>query len=366
MKTVEILKDLTAILSESGNEKEIADYIESWTNGQDSCHVTRIGDNVLVYIPGKNQQKCLIFNGHIDTVKIGDRKNWQTDPLELTGKDGKLYGLGSSDMKGAIAAMMEMVGVYAKTPPPCDIYCMFVVEEETTGNGTHNTLNYLKPHLKKYKDVAAIVGESTKLKAVLGHRGNAFVKCTFQGTGGHGSRPPLVADQAIYKACVFLESVKQQQATWSKQYTDPLLGTISITPTGLDAGTGAMNQIPTSATVTLDVRTVPTFHAKHEKELAAWGSAFDAKIEIVDPYPVGFCDPKERIAQVVMALADQQEVYVTQGATDQQFFTRANIPAVICGPGDKTVIHAPNEYIDKHLLEACTARYMRIVSDWSA
>lgn len=365
VKTVEILKDLTAILSESSKEKKVADYIESCTNGQDNCHVTRIGDNVLVYISGKNQRKCLIFNGHIDTVKIGDRKNWQTDPLTLTEKGGKLHGLGSSDMKGAIAAMMEMVGLYAKTPPPCDIYCMFVVEEETTGNGTHDTLNYLKPHLEKYDDVAAIVGESTKLNAVLGHRGNAFVKFTFQGMGGHGSRPPEVASQAIYKACVFLGSIEKRQARWSKQYTDPLLGTVSITPTGLDAGTGAMNQIPTNATVTLDVRTVPTFHAEHEKELAAWGEAFGAKVEIIDPYPAGFCDPKERIAQIVMTLAGQQEVQVTQGATDQQFFTLANIPAVICGPGDKKVIHSPNEYVDKQLLESCTARYMQIVNDWA-
>lgn len=210
MKTIEILTDLTAILSESGKEKKVADYIETGTKKQGNCHVTRIGDNVLVHVRGTNQKKCLILNGHIDTVKIGDRKNWRTDPLTLTEKDGKLYGLGTSDMKGAVAAMMEMIALYAKTPPPCDIYCMFVVEEETTGNGTGDTLHYLKPHLEKYDNVAAIVGESTKLNAVLGHRGNAFVKFTFQGIGGHGSRPPEIARQAIYKACAFLESVEKQ------------------------------------------------------------------------------------------------------------------------------------------------------------
>lgn len=366
MKTIDILSELVALYSESTKESSIADHIEAWLATYTHQEVTRIGDNVLVYIPGANQKKCLIFNGHTDTVKIGDRSNWQTDPLTLTEKDGNLYGLGASDMKGAIAAMMEMIASYDDERPACDIYCMFVVEEETTGNGTNDTLSYLKPHLSKYEDVAAIVGESTTLKAVLGHRGNAFVRATFQGQGGHASRPPEPARQAIHKAQVFLESIEKQQALWSKKYTDPLLGTVSITSTGLEAGTGAMNQIPTNATVILDVRTVPAFHAKLEEELAAWGDAYGASIQIINPYPVGFCDPSERIAQVTMNLADQKEVHVTQGATDQQFFTRANIPAVICGPGEKSTIHAPNEHIDKSLLVNCTKRYMQIISAWAA
>jgi acetylornithine deacetylase len=366
ISAINILADLTGILSESGTEKEIASYIETWLTKHTNHETTRVGDNILVYIPGKNQKKCLLFNGHIDTVKIGDRENWKTDPLKLTEKDGKLYGLGTSDMKGAIAAMMEMTTGYSNEPPACDIYCMFVVEEETTGNGTNDALNYLKPLLKKYDDVAAIVGESTSLNAVLGHRGNAFVRATFQGQGGHASRPPELANQAIHKALIFLESIEKQQAAWSATYTDPLLGSINITSTGLEAGTGAMNQIPTNAAVILDVRTVPTFHAKLEKELETWGNAFGAKIEIIDPYPVGFCDPSEKIAQVVMRLASQKEVQVTQGATDQQFFTRANIPAVICGPGEKSTIHAPNEYIKKSLLESCAARYADIVAAWAA
>ena len=203
VKTIEILSELTAILSESGKEQPVADYIEAWLAKHTSHTTTRLGSNILVHIPGKNQKKCLIFNGHIDTVKIGDRSNWQTDPLALTEKDGKLYGLGASDMKGAIAAMMALAAQYSQEQPACDIYCMFVVEEETTGNGTNDSFNHLKPLLKTYEEVAAIVGESTTLNAVLGHRGNAFVKVRFQGIGGHASRPPELAQQAIHKARIF-------------------------------------------------------------------------------------------------------------------------------------------------------------------
>lgn len=366
MKTTDILSELVALYSESAKESAIADHIETWLSEYTRHQVVRIADNILVYIPGVNQKKCLIFNGHIDTVKMGDPNNWQTNPLQLTEKDGKLYGLGASDMKGAVAAMMEMAANYDNNTPACDIYCMFVVEEETTGNGTNDTLNHLQPQLKKYDEVAAVIGESTKLDAVLGHRGNAFVRVTFQGTGGHASRPPSLADQATCKARVFIESIEKQNVDWNNQFNDPVLGGVGVVVTALEAGTGAMNQIPTEAVVTLDVRTVPAFHAVLEHELTQWAQGFSGVAEILHPCPAGFCSPDERIAQVIMKLAGQHEVHVTQGATDQQFFSQAKIPAVICGPGDKAVIHAPNEYVDKDLLEGCTKRYMEIISAWAA
>lgn len=366
MKTVEILSGLVALLSESGNEKEIADHIALWVGQHTTHQVTRISNSVLVHIPGNDQKKCLIFNGHIDTVKIGERSNWQTDPLHLTKKDGKLYGLGTSDMKGAVAAMMEMAANYTAKRPACDLYCMFVVEEETTGDGTNSTLNYLKPRLKMYDKVAAVIGESTKLNAVLGHRGNAFAKVVFRGNGGHASRPPKPTDQSVYKAHSFIASIEKQKEGWNKRYTDATLGEVGVAVTALQAGTGAMNQIPTETTVTLDVRTVPAFHAKLQQEIEAWAKAYGGKAKVLYPCPAGFCSPDESIAKVIMSLAKQTEVQVTQGATDQQFFTQAGVPAVICGPGDKAVIHAPNEYIDEHLLKICTARYMQIVSDWTA
>ena len=366
VKTIDILSELIAIRSESGQEAAVADYIETWIGHHTKHQATRIGDSILVFIRGLNQKKCLIFNGHIDTVKAGERSAWHTDPLKLTEANGKLHGLGASDMKGAVAAMMEMTARYQDAQPPCDIYCMFVVEEETTGNGTNDTLHNLKPQLKKYDDVAAVIGESTKLDAVLGHRGNTFAKVTFQGIGGHASRPPALADQAVHKAYAFIRSVEEQKKKWNHQYTDALLGGIGATVTAIEAGTGAMNQIPTEAVVTLDIRTVPAFHKVLEEELTQWTQAFNAKLEILYPCPAGFCDPSERIAKTVMKLAGQKDVQVTQGATDQQFFTQAGIPAVICGPGDKAVIHAPNEYIDMPLLQVCTERYMAIATDWAS
>ena len=365
MKTIDILTELIAIQSESGHEQAIADHIASWLKKNTHHVVSRQGDNVLVFVKGARSDKCLIFNGHIDTVKIGEVSRWHTDPLKLTEENNRLYGLGTSDMKGADAAMLEMLHRLNDSRPACDMYCMFVTEEETTGNGTNDTLTFLKPKLTDYKEVAAVVGESTRLGVVLGHRGNAFVKVTFSGQGGHASRPPQRAEQATHKAQLFIASIADTQAAWSSAYSDDLLGGPSVTVTALDAGTGAMNQIPTTATVTLDIRTIPSFHTQLVPEVQKWSSAFGGQPEILYPCPAGYCAPDESIAVIAMQLANQQDVVVTQGATDQQFFTQAGIPAIICGPGDKTVIHSPNEHIEKELLQQCTQRYLEIISRWA-
>jgi len=242
---------------------------------------------------------------------------------------------------------------------------MLVAEEETTGDGTRNSLRHLEASLEKYKMVSAILGEPTRLDVVLGHRGCIFAKMTFVGRGGHGSTPPPTNKQAIYKAKLFIDSITKKLAQWSDEYSDEILGSPGITVTQTQAGTESMNQVPTTAVVTLDVRTIPTLHAKIETELKKWASEYGAKVELLLPSLSGFCPPSESIAQVAMALAGQTEVQVTKGATDQQLFSSAGIPAIICGPGDKTSIHAPNEYIEKLLLLACTERYAKIVANWA-
>lgn len=327
--------------------------------------VKRIHNSVVVFIPGQDHQKCIIFNGHTDTVATGDIDKWKTDPLKLTEEEGRLYGLGTSDMKGGDAAILNLLLRYDKSPPPCDIYAMLVAEEETTGDGTRKCLEYLKASLKKYKTVSAVLGEPTSLGVVLGHRGCIFAKMTFVGQGGHASTPPTTDKQAIHKAKLFIDSITEKLAQWNHEYSDEILGSPGITVTQSQAGTESMNQVPTTATVTLDIRTIPTLHAKIEVEFKKWAREYGGKVELLHPSFAGFCPPSESIAQVAIGLAGQTEAQVTKGATDQQFFSKAGIPAIVCGPGNKASVHALNEYIEKSLLLACTGFYSDIMAGWA-
>lgn len=366
MDLVELLDQLVAIPSVSGNEKLLSKFLMSWVDENTSHEVKRVRDSLIVTVRGENRQNCMLFNGHFDTVAPGDSKTWKTDPYKLTSNSEELHGLGTSDMKGAIAVMLEMLRLYNHKQPPCDIIAMFVTEEETSSDGTKDSLEFLRKDLDKYDRKAVIVGEPTSLKVVLGHRGNVFVNVYFKGVGSHASRPPISSKQAIQKAIAFANSVPAKLEAWQKKHNDNLLGMPGVTVTQFKAGTGSINQVPTDAMVSLDVRTIPSLHIGIEREIKEWAEEYGGKAELLYPWPAGYCSPDEDLAVTAMGLVHQETILVTQGATDQQFFTQAGIPAIICGPGDKHVIHAPNEYIKKTQLTDAFDLYIKLVEAWAA
>lgn len=366
MDIAKILDELVAIPSQSGDEKALSDYIECWFLKNSTLEPKRIGDSVTIRIHGKNSADCLIFNGHIDTVSTGELKKWATDPYRLTQQKGKLYGLGSSDMKGGIAVMMRLASHYSKIMPPCDLIFMFASEEETSSDGTATCLDKLKDDIERYGRTSAIIGEPSSLQVVLGHRGNAWAKFYFEGRGAHASRPPADHDQALLKAIGFVRSVPEKLTEWNKKYTHEFLGRPGVTVTQIHSGTESSNQVPTSAEVTLDIRTVPSLHENLFSEIESWAQDHDSRAEIIFPLPAGYCSPEENIARLAMNATNQKKPLCTQGATDQQFFTQAGIPAIIWGPGDKSSIHAPNEYVTNDSLEKAYSLYKRVINDWSA
>jgi acetylornithine deacetylase len=342
--------------------------MEQWLRQNTNAQVERLDTNLIVRVAGTNHQKCLVFNGHTDTVQAGNPKDWLTDPLALTAKDGKLYGLGASDMKGADAVLLSMLAGYRQTPPPCDVCVMFVCQEETTGAGTQTVMRHIqeKGVLQDYTETAAVVGESTSLGVVLGHRGNVFARLTFTGKGGHGSSPAEASEQAILRASNFITSIGAKTASWNQQFSNPILGTSSVTVTQLNAGsTSAVNQVPTAASLTLDVRTTPEFHGVAPAELAAWAGEHGATLEILSESPSAYCDPSEALAAIAMQLVGQQESRTTKGSTDMCFLTQDGIPTIICGPGTRDAIHAPNEYVEQKNLDACLALYCQIAQRWA-
>ena len=366
MDLTNTLSQLVAIASPSRREEHIVDFIEQWLKAKGNVSLQRVGRNLLVSITGSDSTKALIFNGHIDTVEAGDEKLWQSEPLRLHHEQGKLYGLGTSDMKGAIAVFLHLIDAYHQTPPPCDVYCMFVAEEETTGAGTKELLEYMLPTLEKYDQVAGIIGEPSQLQVALGHRGNIFAEVHFTGKGGHSSRFMPHNMQAARKANKFIESIDDTLDRWTHEFADEYLGPPSVNVTSITTGSDhAINQIPTHCSLTLDIRTNAAIHPNIIPLIEAWVRDYDGELKIRANAPVGFCHPSEKIAQVAMQLAKQKDPEVRTGSTDQCFFTEASIPAIICGPGDPASIHAPNEYIEESQLMFALERYKSIVEKWA-
>ena len=368
MTISETAASLIKIASVSGEEQAIADYIEQWVaRHAPMASLRRYGNNILAVLPGVNSQKALIFNGHIDTVKPGQRQLWQSDPLVARRDNGRLYGLGTSDMKGADAVMLHLLAQYSQAPPECDVLCMFVCQEETTGAGTRELLDIMEEQLQRYQSVAGVVGEATELMVALGHRGNVFIEATFSGEGGHASNPGTQEAQAVQRAVQFVEQLNQAQQQWVAEFPDSLLGAPSVTVTRIIAGAqGSVNQVPTQCTVAFDLRTNPQFHAKVAGVVAPIAARYQGTISVLADSPPGSCSPNEPIAQIALKLAGQGEPQVRRGSTDQCFFGTKGIPAIICGPGTLSAIHAPNEFIIEEMLDKAFLRYKALVQEWAA
>ncbi len=151
--------------------------------------------NLLATLPGESD-RTLCFNGHLDTVRY-DESDWTYDPLgELV--DDRLYGRGTTDMKGAVAAMLQVALAYDRTDttPPLDLQFAFVSDEETGGDAGLATVM----ETSTFDPDACVVGETTsragRYSISVADRGNIWLTIEASGTAAHGSRP-MIGDNAI-------------------------------------------------------------------------------------------------------------------------------------------------------------------------
>ena len=188
--------------------------------------------------------RTVMLNGHIDTVPLGDEREWPHPPLsgELTG--GRLWGRGACDMKAALACM-----VYAAKDAQAEldgtVIITGVVQEEVGGLGAR----YLAETMKA--DVV-ILGEPSKLKLMLGHRGRVEVAVSLPGKIAHAAKNEL-GDNALYRAGRFLGGLE----TLTLPSGGPLGGS-SLTPTSLTSyPENGKNVVPGRAELTVDYRNTP-------------------------------------------------------------------------------------------------------------
>lgn len=185
-----------------------------------------------------------MLNGHIDTVPLGDEAEWTYPPLSAELADGRLWGRGACDMKAALACM-----VYAAkdAEPDLDgtIIITGVVQEEVGGLGAR----YVGEKLQA--DVV-ILGEPSKLKLMLGHRGRVEVEVSLPGKIAHAAKNEL-GDNALYRAGAFLGQVAGLELP-----SGGPLGGSSLTPTSLTSfPQNGKNVVPGRAELTIDYRNIP-------------------------------------------------------------------------------------------------------------
>jgi succinyl-diaminopimelate desuccinylase len=230
--------------------------------------------NLIATLPGQTD-RTLCFNGHLDTVPF-DESGWTHDPLGER-DDERIYGRGTTDMKGAVAAMLQVALAYARigTEPPVTLQFAFVSDEETGGDAGLRTLL----ETTEFDPDACVVGETTsrngRYSVSVADRGNVWLTLEASGTAAHGSRP-MIGENAIDRLTEAIERFRAEFGgrelsvdpsmddiiAESVDFYEPEAGadaarrlyrypTINL---GIIDGGTAINTVPASACAKVDIR----------------------------------------------------------------------------------------------------------------
>ncbi len=327
--------------------------------------------NVLARVAGSAGGPTLLLCGHLDTKPAGDLDAWQTDPWDPVLRDGELIGLGSGDMKGAVAAMVYAAGALAAVPPGGDVVLALVADEEA---GSARGAQWLAEQGLLRAD-AAIVGEPCGIdrewEAIdLISRGAALFKVVVRGTQMHSSLsdrlPAVNATVAMARLAVRMHEELARSLSYDPHPLCPLGPTVNV---GVMAKAGVFYGVyPGEAELACDIRTLPGMTRESvEADLHAFlQRAREENPELDAELVVGLFIPATEIAPgepVVGALASaaadvlgaRPALGAFPGATDAAHLQgRAGIPTVAAfGPGYLPRAHSPNESVSvRGILEA--------------
>lgn len=341
----------------------LCDVLRSWGFRVELQEAVPGRSNVIARI-GPAGGRSLMFNGHIDVVDVAGMVH---APFDAEVRDGRIYGRGSSDMKGGVAAMCA-AAARAADQLQGEIIVAGVVDEEFASEGTKALVR------SGIRAEAAIVTEPTLLRIGPAHRGFSWVELTFRGRAAHGSRYDLGAD-AIAHAGAVLHELETLQRDVLDHRTHPLLGHASLHASTIAGGAG-WSTYPDRCVLQVERRTLPGEETNVVlEEFAAACARATSRFPALDvqlahiltqaPSDVSVDAPVVRALSA--ALGAEGESVVVHGVsawTDAALLNAAGIPAICFGPGDMGLAHADEEYIDVAEVERATRVLTRLAIDW--
>ncbi|HUH08354.1 MAG TPA: YgeY family selenium metabolism-linked hydrolase [Egibacteraceae bacterium] len=331
--------------------------------------------NVTGRMPGVSSGTgCVVFDGHIDTVGVGDASAWTSDPFTAVERGGWLYGRGVADMKGAIAAMIHGVAALRHDPAACDIVVSVSLAEELVEG---HALGYV---LDRYQPKAVVIGEATNLHLARAQRGRAEIVVETFGVPAHSSSPQL-GRNAIKPMATLVNLLGNLPMP-----SDPLLGPALLEVTDIMSFPyPGLSVIPERCRATFDRRML--VDESEEDVLAEAQAILDAYMQddplvkakaaiAIDRFTTytGFvveapnCAPAWRMADdapiVTAGIAALTASGLVPLLSHYAFCTngsesagRRNIPTIGFGPGDESQAHRIDESVEIAHLHAAVAGY---------
>ena len=307
-----------------------------------------------------------------DVVPVGDVDAWSADPFGAEIKDGKLYGRGTSDMKGFAAAALHAMIDAARRPLAQPLKLALSYDEEAGCIGITDMIGALDRTIGR-PDLC-IVGEPTRMQIVSGHKGKTSVRVTVTGSAGHSAQAPHHVN-ALHLAADLMQALRrlQDEIAQTGLHVDGYAVPHSTVHVGSLSGGTALNMIPETAVLEFEIRhlsgeDVPALldrvrDAAAGIEAEAQKTRPEARIEMTtfNTYP-GFDQAAQDAIGFVESLGGHLPPGKVDYGTDGGVIAAHGVPVLVCGPGDIARAHRADEYIAVAELGDCDAFLGRLVN----
>lgn len=297
-----------------------------------------------------------ILSGHMDVVPA-EAGEWTTDPFSLRREDDQLFGRGTTDMKGYLAAALAAVPQLAKVGLRRPVHLAFSYDEEAGCRGVPHLIARL-PALCA-PPLGAIIGEPSNMRAVLAHKGKAAARVTVRGRAGHSSRPDQGLNAIHAMAAVLNAAIDQAARLTQGPFDAAFEPPYSSLQAGVIAGGKAINIVPDLCTLDMEARAISGINPgdllgpirKAAEDLRDQG--FAVEWEEMSAYPALALAARSPLAHLVEDLTGETPLGAVSYGTEAGLYQAAGIDALICGPGDIGRAHKPDEFILECELIAC-------------
>ncbi|MGI8316889.1 YgeY family selenium metabolism-linked hydrolase [Halobacillus mangrovi] len=378
---IELCQSLVKTQSYSGEEKNVADAIREYAteHGADEV-ITDYYGNVLLIWNGDRPGPTVLFDGHIDTVPIQEEE-WSVKPLSAEIKDGKIYGRGTSDMKGAVSAMISAALNFAQDTnqsfPGRIVVSCSVHEECFEGVATRLVSEKVNPDY-------VVIGEASNLNLNRGQRGRAEIVVETFGKSAHSSNPDKGLN-AVYQMNKLISAIRELPVATHEIMGE---GILELTDIKSSPYPGA-SVVPSHCVATFDRRllvdetkeTVLSPINDLIEKLQQEDSTFKAKVsyatgeercytgEIIGDerfFPGWLYDEQEEFVktshqELVSLGLDSQLSHYSFCTNGSHFAGEAGIPTIGFGPSPESLAHIDDEYIEIDQLVKATAGYSSIM-----
>lgn len=349
-RIVALSEELLRVPSPTGEEARIADFLHERIAAHDPSFLRRAGNSLCFAMRAADPaRRTLMLVGHVDTVP-------ELDPNPVRREGDRLYGLGASDMKAAVALIVDTVLQSREHAPRHNLVgVLYAAEESSYDRSEMPLVRAAAPEWFAAADLA-ICMEPTDNRIELGCLGTAHATVTFRGKRAHSARP-WQGDNAIHKAAPLLARLAAFEPVVHRFHGLEFREVASATTIGFR---GARNVVPDACTVNVNHRFAPgKTEAEVRRELDALVQG-EGEIEIVDFCPAGRVCADNALLLELRAAAGEPEMCAKQAWTDVGRLSHWGVDAINWGPGATAQAHQAGEWVSL----ADVARAAAVLERW--